>query len=113
VTDEQASQHLTCGRYETDGSMVIDVRVQTRSSRIEVGTVENGRLKLRLTAPPVDDKANRQVTRLLAKTFGVAPSRVELLRGRTSRNKSFRVSGATLLPPITLAGDDAKGSDES
>jgi uncharacterized protein YggU (UPF0235/DUF167 family) len=45
--------------------------------------------------------------------FGVAPSRVELLRGRTSRNKSFRISGATLLPPITLAGDDAKGSDES
>jgi len=110
VTDDGTGQHLTCGRYETDGSIVIDIRVQARSSRISVGTVENGRLKLRLTAPPVDGKANQQAAGILAKSFGVAPSRVELIRGRTSRDKSFRISAATHIPAVVLADADAPGS---
>jgi len=113
VTDDRAGQRLTCGRYETDGSIVIDIRVQARSSRLAVGTVENGRLKLRLTAPPVDGKANQQAAGILAKSFGVAPSRVALIRGRTSRDKSFRISAATRIPPVVLANDDAPNSSQT
>ena len=113
VTNGRDGQRLSCGRHETAGTIVIDVRVQTRSSRIKVDTVENGRLKLRLTAPPVDDKANQQAARMLAKSFGVAPSRVELIRGRTSREKSFRISGAARIPSAVIANNDTHGSGES
>jgi uncharacterized protein (TIGR00251 family) len=102
VTQDRDVRHLNCGRHDKDGSLVIDTRVQPHSSQLAVGSIENGKLKLRLTAPPVDGKANQQATKLLAKWFGVAPSRVELIRGQTSRDKSFRITGIIRIPPSLL-----------
>ena len=113
MTDNRADLRLTCGQCGVDGSLVIDIRVQARSSRLTVGTVENSRLKLRLTAPPVDGKANQQAIKLLAKSFGVAPSHVKLIRGRTSRDKSFRITDATKIPPVVFADNDNHDSDET
>lgn len=98
-------RNLNCGRCEADGSIIIATRVKARSSRLAVGPVRHGKLSLYLTAPPVDGEANRQATRLLADAFGVAPSRVELVRGRMSREKSFRIRGATRMPS-PIRGDD-------
>ncbi len=78
-----------------------------------IGIVENGRLKLRLTAPPVDGKANKQAIKLLAKLFGVAPSRIDLIRGRTSRDKSFRLAGVTRIPAVAVAEDGDRNHDET
>ena len=50
-----------------------------------------GVLRVRVTAAPEGGEANRAVIALLAEVFGVAPSRVELVRGATSRDKLFRV----------------------
>ncbi len=97
---------LNCGRRDADGSIVIDTRVKARSSRLAIGPVQNGKLSLCLTAPPVDGEANRQAGKLLAAAFGVAPSRVELLRGRTSREKYFRIRGATRMPAAVHGIDD-------
>jgi uncharacterized protein YggU (UPF0235/DUF167 family) len=46
---------------------------------------------IRVTAPPVDGKANDALCRLIAKTAGVAPSRVSVIRGHTARDKVVRV----------------------
>ncbi|MDP6673896.1 MAG: DUF167 domain-containing protein [Gammaproteobacteria bacterium] len=105
MTDKRVDLQLNCGRCDSDGSLIIDIRVQTRSSRLAADSVENGRLKLHLTAPPVDGKANQQAIKLLAKSFGVAPSHVELIRGKTSRDKSFRITNAVRIPPIALADE--------
>jgi uncharacterized protein len=48
---------------------------------------------IRVTAPPVDGKANDALCRLIAKRAGVAPSRVTLIRGHTARDKVVRVEG--------------------
>jgi len=68
-------------------SCKIDVRVQPKSSRNQVDGFEDGTLRLRVTAPPVDGKANTGVIALLAKTLGVSRSRLEIVRGHSSRNK--------------------------
>ena len=113
MSDDRTGLRLACGKRDADGSLIVDIRVQARSSRLAIGHVENGRLRLRLTAPPVDGKANQQAVKLLAKSFGVAPSRVVLLRGRTSRNKSFRITGAARIPPVMLADETRRDAGKT
>ena len=70
------------------------VRVQPRASREEItGWREDGVLLVRLSAPPVDGRANRALCRLIARAVGVAPSRVAVVRGERSRDKVVRVEG--------------------
>ena len=78
--------------------LLVDVRVQPRSSRDTVESVRDGRLRIRTTAPPVDGKANKAAIRLLANYLEVAPSRSSQTRGVMHRNKQFRVEGPVSLP---------------
>jgi uncharacterized protein (TIGR00251 family) len=72
------------------------VHVQPRASRAEICGIHNGELKVRLTAPPVDDAANTQCTELLAKRLGIAKSGVTILHGHKSRHKTVRAAGVTV-----------------
>ena len=54
-------------------------------------TPDGSRFVIRVTCVPEDGKANKAVTRLLAKALGVAPSRLVLIRGMTGRDKVFKV----------------------
>ena len=89
---------LRCGKWIRE-DLWLETRVQTRSSRLELGRVENGRLKLRLTAPPTDGKANEQARKLLAKSFGVGISRVKLIHGQTHKDKRFLIQEPSRYPP--------------
>jgi uncharacterized protein (TIGR00251 family) len=75
---------------------LLAVRVQPRARRDEVVGWEGGALRLRVTAAPDGGEANRAVSRLLAGALGVAPSRVVLVRGATTRDKLFRVERLSL-----------------
>lgn len=55
--------------------------------------MRDGVLQAKVTAPPVDGKANRALCKLIAKHVGVAPSRVSVVRGEKSREKLVRVEG--------------------
>jgi uncharacterized protein len=55
--------------------------------------MEDGVLRARVSAPPVDGRANRALCRLIAKRVGVPPSRVSVVRGEKSRDKVIRVEG--------------------
>lgn len=48
---------------------------------------------IRVTAPPVDGKANDALCRLVARAAGIAPSKVAVVRGHTSRDKVLEVEG--------------------
>lgn len=74
-------------------SAKITVRLVPRASREELLGVEGGVLRARVTAPPLDGKANRALCKLIAKRVGVAPSRVSVVRGARSREKLVRVEG--------------------
>ena len=62
----------------------IAVRVQPRARRDEIAGV-------RVTAPPVENKANDAVRKLLARRLGIAPSRVSVVRGASARNKLVEI----------------------
>jgi uncharacterized protein (TIGR00251 family) len=69
------------------------VRLQPRARRDEVVGERDGVVVIRVTAPPVGGKANEALCRLIAKKAGVAPSRVEIVRGHSAREKVIRVEG--------------------
>ena len=71
----------------------IDVRLQPRARRDEIVGERAGAVLIRVTAPPVDGKANAALCALVARAAGVAPSRVQVVRGHTGRDKVVRVDG--------------------
>lgn len=71
----------------------IQVRVQPRARRDEIAGERDGRLVVRVTAPPVDGKANAALRKLLAKRLGVPPGSVTVVRGEGSRDKLVEVDG--------------------
>lgn len=73
--------------------LTITVQVQPKSSRDEIVGVHEGRLKIRISAPPVDGKANERLIEVIAKAFGVSKSSVEIVKGHHSRVKTIKISG--------------------
>jgi hypothetical protein len=71
----------------------IEVRLQPRASRDELLGLRDGVLQARVCAAPVDGEANAALCRLIARRAGVAPSRVEVIRGGRARLKLVRVAG--------------------
>jgi uncharacterized protein (TIGR00251 family) len=71
----------------------IAVRVQPRAKREEVAGARGGALLVRVTAPPVEGKANDAVRKLLAKRLGIAPARVTVVRGASARDKVVEIDG--------------------
>ena len=84
---------MTWSVREQDGAFVFEILVQPRASRAKIGPVHDGRLKLAVTAPPVDGEANAAVIELLAKQLGIARGAVEIVAGATGRRKTVRVRG--------------------
>ena len=82
---------------------MLSVRVQPKASSDEiVGPCADGlggeSLKVRITAPPVDGKANAHLVKFLAKVFGVSKSRVNVIAGDSGRQKRVSIIGPTQLP---------------
>ena len=73
--------------------MLLRVRLTPRSSREEVRLLDDGSLAVRVSAPPVDGRANAALERAVAGALGIAPSRVTLVRGARGRDKTLRVDG--------------------
>ena len=71
------------------------IRVQPRASRNAVAGEMGDTLKIALTAPPVEGKANEACIEFLAKLLGVARSSVTIAAGETGRNKVIRIAGVT------------------
>ena len=78
--------------------MILHVHVQPRASHDEFAGRYGDTIKVRITAPPVDGKANAHLIKFLAREFGVAPAAVELLSGETGRRKRFRIRAPRVVP---------------
>ena len=76
-------------RWEA-GDLLLSLRVQPRAKKDELAEPMGDQLKVRITAAPVDGKANAHLRRFLARLFGVPASRVELLAGEQARTKRLR-----------------------
>jgi uncharacterized protein (TIGR00251 family) len=71
----------------------ISVRVQPRSSRDEIAGERNGRIIVRVTAPPIEGRANAAVCRLIGNAVGVPKTAVTVTRGANSRDKTVVIAG--------------------
>lgn len=80
---------------EREGEVTFRVRLEPRASRNAIEGGHDGALKLRLTAPPVDGRANEALRRLLAEWLNVSVSAVRIIAGERSRNKRISVTGAS------------------
>ena len=78
-----------------NGDLLFSVQVVPRASRSEIIGEYNRSLRVRLAAPPVDGAANDELIRLLAKTFKVSRSSVQLVSGLGSRTKQIRIAGVS------------------
>lgn len=87
--------------------VLLSLRIQPRASQTAIGDVLGAELKVRVAAPPVDDAANEELVRFLARRLGCGRGQVRLLRGRTSRSKVIAVSGVALdrVASALAAGD--------
>ena len=100
------------GWYRWDGTdLILVVRLQPRASKDEVVGPQGGSLKVRITAPPVEGKANARLVEYFSGLFKVPKSQVSLLSGETGRDKRLRISAPRQLPDfLPFAASDKPGS---
>ncbi len=73
--------------------MSIKVKVIPNAKRVEIKK-ENDKYKVYLTAPAVEDKANKMLVKVLAEHFGVKKSQVRIIRGEKARDKVVQVTSS-------------------
>jgi uncharacterized protein (TIGR00251 family) len=76
-------------------AVTIEILVQPRASREKIGPMHDGRIKIAVTAPPVDGEANAAVIALLAKRLGITRGQLEVIAGQSSRRKTIKLAGVT------------------
>ncbi len=77
----------------SESSVTLRVRLTPRGGRDELRLLGDGSLAVRVAAPAVDGRANEALVRTVAKALRIAPSRVVLVRGERSRDKTLRIAG--------------------
>ena len=90
--------------------VIFAVRVQPRASRTEIAGEWQNALRVRLSAPPVDDKANQELRRFLAEYLKIPIAAVNIKTGRHSRTKSVQISGVTAAQVRALTSPPAVDS---
>ncbi|MEN6464179.1 MAG: DUF167 domain-containing protein [Syntrophaceae bacterium] len=102
---------------ETEKGAVLEIRVLPRSSRCEIAGLQDGALKIKITAPPVEGKANKECIRFISDLLNVKKSAVSIIAGEKSKNKTILISGikakdvekainALASGPLPLWGDE-------
>ena len=87
---------MPCLSEDKEGRVALTVYVQPKASRDGVAGLHGEAVKVCITAPPVDGKANAAVSRFLAKLFGLPKAAVVLHSGQQSRTKKFLLQGLSL-----------------
>jgi len=77
----------------TRDQATLSIRIQPRASKNGIVLMEDGGIKVRLTAPPVDGAANEALVKFISDIFSVARSQVEIVSGHTARSKIVRIEG--------------------
>lgn len=85
--------------HQWDGDvLLLELYVQPNAKKDELIGEYGDKLKIRITAPPVDNKANKHLLKFLAVIFAVPPSRIELIKGENQRAKRVKILNPIKLP---------------
>jgi uncharacterized protein len=91
----------TAWRWQ-DQSLELLVYVQPGAKSNEVTGLHDGRIKIRLNAPPVDNRANQSLLAFVSQVFQVPKSAVSIKRGQNSRLKTLSIDKPEFLPAVFL-----------
>jgi uncharacterized protein len=80
---------------ERDGAITFQVKVVPRASKSSIVGVQDGALRIRVAAPPVDGAANEELIRILSKALRLPSSSIEIIVGQGSKTKLIRATGIT------------------
>lgn len=86
--------------YWDNGILILNLHLQPNASKNGWSGLHGGRLKLKITAPPVDGKANLHLISWLAKEFGVSKTACVLVSGETGRQKKVAISLPQRFPAL-------------
>lgn len=90
-------------RLTREGAVTFAVRVSPRARRDSIEGVAGGALRVRVAAPPLEDRANEALRRLLAERLNIARTAVRIVGGEHSRLKRVEVRGTNLERVFDLA----------
>ncbi|TKB50169.1 DUF167 family protein YggU [Ferrimonas aestuarii] len=84
---------------QADG-LLLNLYIQPKASRDQIVGTHGDELKITITAPPVDGKANAHLTKFLAKQFKVAKGQVSILKGELGRHKQIHIEAPRQVPDV-------------
>ena len=76
-----------------EAAITLTVHLQPRASRDGIDGLRGDALKVRVTAPPLEGRANKALKKFLAGQLGISPAQIAIIAGQRSREKRLRISG--------------------
>lgn len=92
-----------------DGGVMLTVHAQPGARRTEVVGRHGDAVKIRVAAPPVDDRANEALVAFVAEVFGLRSAAVTVRSGGSSRHKRLRLDGIDLPTATRILDDRMRG----
>lgn len=83
-----------------NGCLILNCRVQPRGGQDAFGDVHGDQLKLRISAPPVDGKANQHLIKFLAGEFAVPQQNISIIKGESNKQKQISICNPGRLPAL-------------
>jgi uncharacterized protein (TIGR00251 family) len=80
---------------KSKNGIVLEVKVEPRSSKKGISGVMENMLKVKLTAPPVEGAANEQLIEVLSESFGIKKSDITIIKGQSSKRKVVEIKGVS------------------
>lgn len=84
--------------WQEGEDLILKLYIQPKASRDSIVGLHGEELKIAITAPPVDGKANAHLTKFLAKQFKVAKGLIEIEKGELGRHKQVRIYSPQVIP---------------
>ncbi|OXX70559.1 YggU family protein [Vibrio sp. V19_P1S1T109] len=85
--------------WQEGEDLILKLYIQPKASRDSIVGLHGEEIKIAITAPPVDGKANAHLTKFLAKQFKVAKGLIEIEKGELGRHKQVRIHSPQVIPP--------------
>ncbi len=79
---------------QINNEIILKIKVEPRSSKSGIVGPYGDALKVKLTSPPVEGKANKELIEVLAKELGIRKKDIEIVSGQSSKNKTVKISSA-------------------
>ena len=80
--------------------LILRLYIQPKASRDNIVGLHGDELKIAITAPPVDGKANAHLTKFLSKQFKVAKGKISIQKGELGRHKQVRITAPVVIPSV-------------